>query len=842
MTTLPIDAIFPELCASLEQTPNAVVQAAPGAGKTTRVPLKLLDAPWRKGGRIIMLEPRRLAARAAALRMAQTLEEPVGKTVGYRIQLDHKTGPDTVIEVVTEGILTRRLQIDPSLDGVAAVIFDEFHERNLQADLGLAFCLDCQAGLREDLRILAMSATLDVAPVAKLMGSAPVITSAGRAFPVETCYLGKPPVDRFRDTFSPAVSSAVKQALVNETGSILVFLPGEGEIRRVETLLNESNLSDDVDVLPLFGALPQSLQDLAISPPPSGRRKVVLATAIAETSLTIEGIRVVVDGGLSRIPRFDHRSGMTRLFTEPVSLAGAAQRRGRAGRIEPGVCYRLWDQAGEGALRKFSQPEILNADLAPLALDLANWGIRDPDALSWLTPPPEAALARAQELLRQLRAIDDQDRITVHGREIAGLSMHPRLAHMVIEGAKFGWAENACNVAALLTDRDIARRDGGTPVPVDLTLRVSALKGERTSLSVNRNALGRTEALAKHWLKRAPQNESDGNALELSRDEQIGALVALAYPDRLAERRPGRDSRYRLSNGKGAVLPAEDGLRDAPYLAIASVSGDTRDARIRTAAPISAATIERLFGNDIRDGETAVWDGKTRSVIARRQKRLQALVLEDTPARNISDDQIVHALLDGIRDIGLECLPWSREAKELLLRVQCFHLATGTGPDLSESILLETLEEWLLPYLAGMRRLQHLKSLDLRAILQARLNWSELQKLDAQVPSHFTVPSGSSIRIDYTDPSAPVLPVKLQEMFGATETPSIFDGAIALNIHLLSPAGRPLQITRDLPAFWRNAYLQVRAEMKGRYPRHPWPDNPLAAAPTRHTKNRIREK
>ena len=839
---LPIDAILPELCASLEQTPNAVVQAAPGAGKTTRIPLKLLDAPWREGGRIIMLEPRRLAARAAARRMVQTLGEPVGKTVGYRVQLDNKTGPDTVIEVVTEGILTRRLQSDPSLDGVAAVIFDEFHERNLQADLGLALCLDCQAGLREDLRILAMSATLDVAPVAELMGDAPVIASAGRAFPVETRYLGKPPVDRFRDTLSPAVSSAVKQALRDETGSILVFLPGEGEIRRVETLLNESNLPDDVDVLPLFGALPQSRQDLAVSPPPSGRRKVVLATAIAETSLTIEGIRVVIDGGRSRIPRFDPRSGMTRLFTEPVSLAGAAQRQGRAGRIEPGVCYRLWDQAGEGAFRKFSQPEILDADLAPLALDLANWGIRDPDALNWLTPPPEAALARARDLLRQLRAMDDQDRITAHGREMAGLPMHPRLAHMVIEGAKSGWAENACNVAALLTDRDIARRDGSNPVPVDLTLRISALNGERTSLSVNRNALGRTGALAKHWLKRAPRNVRDGDAPELSPDEQIGALVALAYPDRVAERRPGRDSRYRLRNGKGAVLPAEDGLRDAPYLAIASVSGETRDARIRTAAPISAATIERLFGNDIRDGETAVWDGKSRSVIARRQKRLHALVLDDAPARNIPDDQIVHALLDGIRDIGLECLPWSREATEWLLRVRCFHLATGTGPDLSESVLLETLEEWLLPYLAGMSRLQHLKSLDLRAILQARLNWSELQKLDAQVPSHFTVPSGSSIRIDYTDPTAPVLPVKLQEMFGATETPSIVDGAIALNIHLLSPAGRPLQITRDLPAFWSNAYPQVKAEMKGRYPRHPWPDDPLAAAPTRHTKNRMKEK
>jgi ATP-dependent helicase HrpB len=842
MNKLPIDDILSKLCASLEHTPNAVVQAAPGAGKTTRIPLRLLDTPWRDGGKIIILEPRRLAARAAARRMAQTLDEPVGKTVGYRIQLDDTTGPDTLIEVVTEGILTRRLQSDPSLEGVAAVIFDEFHERNLQADLGLALCLDCQAGLRKNLRILVMSATLDVAPIAELMGDAPVISSVGRAFPVETRYLGKPPVNHFRDNLCPAVSSALKQALRDEPGSILVFLPGEGEIRRVENLLNESSLPGDVDVLPLYGALSQNQQDQAISPAPSRRRKIVLATAIAETSLTIEGIRMVVDGGQSRNPKFDPQSGMTRLFTEPVSLAGATQRQGRAGRLEPGICYRLWDKAGEGALKQFPQPEILDADLAPLALDLANWGIHDPDALNWLTPPPKAPLDQGQDLLRLLQAIDDQSRITTHGREMAKLPMHPRLAHMVIKGAKLGWADIACNVAALLTDKDIAQRDGRNPVVVDLTLRVSALKGEQTSLPMNRNALSRTRALAKQWLRRAPKKTRHDPAWDLSQDEQIGALVALAYPDRIAERRSGEESRYRLSNGKGALLPAEDALRDTPYLAIALVSGETRDARIRIAAPISAATIEHLFENEIWEGETATWDSQSRSVIARRQKRLNALVLNDSPAKNIPGEHILDALIDGIRDIGLDCLPWSEEARGWRRRVLCFHLETAIGPDLSDSTLLETLEEWLLPYLAGMSRLQHLKTLDMLAILKNQLDWSAMRTMDKQVPSHFTVPSGSSIQIDYTNPTAPVLPVKLQEMFGETKTPSIINGAIVLTIHLMSPAGRPLQITQDLQAFWSNTYPQVKSEMKGRYPKHPWPENPLTAVPTRHAKNRKNQK
>lgn len=838
MTELPIDGILPDLCASLEHSPNAVVQAAPGAGKTTRVPLRLLEAPWRKGGRIVMLEPRRLAARAAAGFMARSLGEAVGETVGYRIQLDDRTGPDTIVEVVTEGILTRRLQRDPSLEGVAAVIFDEFHERNLQSDLGLALCLDCQAGLREDLRIVAMSATLDVAPVAEIMGNAPVFASAGRAFPVETRYLGKSPADRFRDTLCPAVSSAVKQALREETGSILVFLPGEGEIRRVEALLKDSPLPGDPDVLPLYGALSQKEQDKAVAPVPSGRRKVVLATSIAETSLTIEGIRVVVDGGQSRSPRFDPQSGMTRLFTEPVSLAGAAQREGRAGRTEPGVCYRLWDKAGEGAFRPFPQPEILEADLAPLALDLANWGIRDPGSLQWLTPPPRAALEQGRDLLRLLGALDRDAKITAHGREMAALPMHPRLAHMVIRGAEFGWTDTACTVAALLTDRDIAQRDGPDPLPVDLTLRAGAVNGERTSLPLNRNSLGRTRALAKQWMSRIPVKARHDPSPDLSPDERIGALAALAYPDRIAERRPGGDPRYRMSNGKGAVLPEGDALRDMPFLAIAQVGGDARDARIRIAAPVSAATIERLFGTEIREEETAAWDGQARAVVARRQRRLAALVLEDMPARNIPDDRIAGALIEGIRDMGLDCLPWSPEATRWRQRAQCFREATADGPDFSDETLLATLEHWLLPYLGGMRRPEHLKSLDLLAILKGQMDWPTLQTLEQQVPDRITVPSGSSIRIDYSDPASPVLPVKLQEMFGATETPRILDGAVALQIHLLSPAGRALQITRDLKAFWNNTYPQVKAEMKGRYPKHPWPDDPLEAAPTRHTKNR----
>jgi ATP-dependent helicase HrpB len=842
MSLLPIDDILPQLMSSLKDTPNVVLQASPGAGKTTRIPLALLDASWRKGGKIIMLEPRRLATRAAARRMAQTLNEHVGETVGYRIQLDSKVGPNTVIEVVTEGILTRRLQRDPSLEGVAVVIFDEFHERSLQADLGLALCLDCQVGLREDLRILVMSATLDVEPVAALMGDAPIIASQGRKFSVETHYLGPPVVNRFKDQFCPAVASAIKQALRVETGGILAFLPGEGEIHQVEKLLNEASLPSTVCVFSLFGALPLNQQDQAIAPAVSGQRKIVLASAIAETSLTIEGVRVVVDGGLMRLPRFDPASGMTRLITEPVSLAAAAQRQGRAGRLEPGICYRLWDKAAEGAYKKFNQPEILDADLAPLALDLASWGIHDPQTLRWLSIPPRALLAQGQNLLELLGALDDQGRITTHGRSMASLPMHPRLANMVIRGAKFGWVETASNVAALLTDRDIAQRDGPGGVFVDLNLRIAALMGETTSLRTNKRALSKTKALAKEWLKRAPKQTNTGAGFKISTEEIVGALVALAYPDRIAGCRQGGDLRYRLANGRGACLSSEDSLLRSPFIAIALMSGDSRDARIWLAAPLSGATIENLFEGQIFEKETAVWDNQSQTVLARKQKCLQKLVLSDAPARTIPKVQIADALLDGIRDIGLNCLPWTKEALAWQCRVNCLYQLTGQGKNFSDDALFDTMEDWLRPYLAGKSRLAHLKSLDMLMILKSKLDWSAQQRIKRQVPSHITVPSGSRIRIDYSNPAAPILPVKLQEMFGVIETPCIIDGRLALTIHLLSPAGHPLQITQDLLAFWDNTYPDVKAKMRGRYPKHPWPHDPLSATGTPFTKNKMAKK
>lgn len=848
MNSLPIDHILPNLLKALETNTSVVLQAPPGAGKTTRVPLALLEAPWRKGGKILMLEPRRLAARSAAARMSETLGENVGDRVGYRVQLDSKVGKNTLIEVVTEGILTRRLQRDPELEGVAAVIFDEFHERSLNADLGLALCLDVQAGLREDLRVLVMSATLDAGAVAAIMDEAPVITSEGRSYPVDIKYLGDPlktsqrgrSNSSFMDTLSPAIVSAVHLALKEEAGNILVFLPGEGEIRRVEKRLIGSALPKNVAVMPLYGALPQSKQDQALRPTPPSQRKIVLATSIAETSLTIEGIRIVIDGGQSREPRFDPQSGMTRLVTEAVSLASATQRTGRAGRLEPGVCYRLWDKAGEGAYRQYRLPEIANADLAPVALDLASWGLRDANSIKWLTPPPEAPLSQARALLHRLGALDQDGSITPHGREMAMLPMHPRLAHMVLEGAKRGWSETACALAALLSERDIAMRQQGEQASVDLNLRLAAFRGEKTSLAVDTNALNRARVLAKHWLKRMPKPTKKNHSL--TNEDVTGALVAFAYPDRLAGRRKGGEPRYHQSNGKGAVLAKEDGLRDAPFLAVAEVTGENRDARIRTAAPISLACIELLFQEQITNEQTAVWDRQSRCVIARKQQKLQALVLTDVPADTLPKAQISQALCQGIGDLGLDCLPWTPEARQWCQRVRCLYQNTGKGPNLSELALRETLETWLLPYLNKMTRIDHLKSIDLLSTLKTHLNWSEQQDLDKTVPSHFTVASGSKIAIDYTNAAAPVLPVKLQEMFGTTETPSIIGGSLALTIHLLSPARHPLQITQDLAAFWKSSYPQVKSEMKGRYPKHPWPDDPLSAVPSRHTKNRMSRK
>ncbi|WP_259780617.1 ATP-dependent helicase HrpB [Aestuariispira ectoiniformans] len=835
MNRLPIDEILPDLCTTLAAAPNAVLQAPPGAGKTTKVPLALLDQDWLQGRKIVMLEPRRLATRAAAHRMAQLLGEKTGETVGYRMQLDSKVGPNTKIEVVTEGILTRRLQRDPELADVACVIFDEFHERSLQADLGLALTLDCQAGLRDDLRILVMSATLDADPVAKLLDDAPLLTSEGRAFPVETRYLPQPDRTRIDDS----MVQAVRQALNEESGSILAFLPGEGEIRRVADRLESGNLPGNVTVAPLYGALPQTEQDKAIAPTPEGQRKVVLATSIAETSLTIDGIRVVIDSGQARVPRFDPNSGLTRLETVPVSMAAADQRRGRAGRLEPGVCYRLWNKAAEGGMPRFARPEIEEADLTPLTLDLANWGVIDVTSLSWMTTPPPAGISQAQGLLRDLGTLDKDNRITAHGKQLARLPMHPRLAHMVVTGAEHGLGKLAVEVAALLSERDILQRRGPEALPVDMRLRVRALHGERIAENTHRGSLSRAKALAKQWarsLKHAPQGK-----LDIIEEDEIGLLLAFAYPDRIGQRRPGKDARYRMAGGKGAVLDNDDPLAGEAFLALAEMAGKTREGRVRLAAPLSKATLETIFADRLVSGEMAAWDSRQKQVAARRQTRLGALVLSDAPAKDVSPDQISAALLDGIRETGPHCLTWSKEALALRGRVACLRHAEGedsTWPDWSDDALLDTMEDWLLPYLSGKSRLDQMAELNLKEILLAGLDWNDQQRLDQLAPTHWTVSSGSNIRIDYSTPEAPVLPVKLQEMFGATETPAIANGRVALVLHLLSPAGRPLQVTQDLPAFWAGSYTHVKAEMKGRYPKHPWPDDPMAAAPTRHTKKR----
>lgn len=797
---LPIDPILPALADALANGQSAVLQAPPGAGKTTRVPLALLDAPWLQGRRIIMLEPRRLAARAAAARMAATLGEKPGETIGYRVRLDSRIGPRTRIEVVTEGVLIRQLQADPGLEGVGAVLFDEFHERSLDGDLGLALALDAQGALRDDLRLLVMSATLDGEPVARLLGGAPILTSEGRAFPVETRYM--PGEGRIE----PLMAAACRTALAEETGDILAFLPGTAEIRRTASLL--SGLPTEIHVAPLYGDLEQAAQDRAIAPSPAGKRKIVLATSIAETSLTIEGVRVVIDSGLSRQPRFDPRTGMSRLATVRASLASAEQRRGRAGRLAPGVCYRLWDKAAEGALPRFSPPEMLVADLAPLALDLAAWGVADPAQLAWLDPPPAAPMAQARELLTGLGALDESGTITRHGRALAALPMHPRLAHMVTLGAERGEGSLACLLAALLGERDPMKGAGA-----DITARIEA-PGEQVR---------RTAALYAKRLGVAGRGDRHGRP---------GGLLALAYPDRIGQRR-GAQGQYRLANGRGAVLAAGDPLAASDLLAVAELDGGEREARIYLAAPLDQAELEDLFRDRIEIVEEVEWDRTARRVSARRVRRLGALVLSSEPVARPSPARVAEALLSAIR-ADPDLLPWSDAARELQARVGFLRRVRGESwPDLSDGALVETLEQWLAPRLEGIR---DPAALDLASILRDRLAWNEQRALDAEAPTHLTVPTGMSRRLDYRAGDVPVLAVRLQEMFGQLESPSV--AGIPVLLHLLSPAGRPLQVTRDLKSFWAGSYKAVRADMRGQYPKHPWPEDPASAMPTSRAKPR----
>ncbi|WP_395661092.1 ATP-dependent helicase HrpB [Aestuariivirga sp.] len=803
----PVDQIIPRLSDALGSGPAALLVAEPGAGKTTRVPLKLLDQAWLKGQKIVMLEPRRLAARNAAHRMAETLGEEVGETVGYTVRLERRVSNRTRIEVVTEGILTRRLQQDPELAGTGLVIFDEFHERSLDADLGLALTLDIQRGLRDDLKILVMSATLDAARVAAHLGDAPVIDAPGRVFPVETRYGDKAQ----RQTISADALRAVHRALDETEKSILVFLPGEAEIRRTEDALNAAGLPRNTVVRPLYGAMSFAEQDAAIRPSPVGERKVVLATTIAETSLTIDGIGAVIDTGFKRVPRFDPASGMTALETVRVSLASADQRRGRAGRLGPGIGYRLWPEAETRALKPHDEPEIFVADLAPLVLELAAWGVTEPKSLPWLDPPPAAPYAQAQDLLKRLEALDAENKITPMGKQMVRLPLHPRLAHMVVKGR----SALAADLAAMLSERDGLPRDVG----VDITARLSHLRG---------GARDRIRQTAKQIRQIA------GIAADEDSGISPGALIAFAFPDRIAQRRGG-DRRYRLSGGGGAVLPEHDALVTQDFLAVATTDGAAGDQKIFLAAPLSLKEIEEHFKHQIESRDGVFWDSRTRAVSASKSRRLGALVLEEKPSTNADPTLIAEAMTEGVREMGLACLPWTEGSKILRARAMFLRrLFPEEGwPDLSDEALLANLSEWLTPYLAGISRKAHLDRLDMHQIIQSMIPHELARKMDRLAPVRIEVPSGADVRIDYETEGDPVLRVRLQEMFGLARTPAIAEGRSPLRIELLSPAGRPLAVTQSLETFWTNGYPSVRSDMRGRYPKHAWPEDPLNAAPVK---------
>ena len=827
--SLPIDAALPELTAALRARNVAVLVAPPGAGKTTRVPLVLAGEDWAAEKKILVLAPRRLAARAAAARMAATLGETVGATVGYRVRFASQVSRATRIEVVTEGVFTRLILDDPVLTGIAAVIFDEFHERSLDADLGLALARDVQQGLREDLKLLVMSATLDGARVGELLGNAPVIESAGRAFPVETRYVG-------RDARTPIerqVTDAVLRSLRADAGSLLVFLPGAAEIRRTEASVRERIADPDIDVVALYGALDADIQDRAIAPAPPGRRKVVLATSIAETSLTIEGVRVVIDSGLARVPRYEPDVGLTRLETVRVSRASADQRRGRAGRTQPGVCYRLWDEPQTAALEPAHQPEILAADLSSFVLDLASWGVADPASLAFLDPPPAPALAEAKTLLLALGAVDRDGRITDEGRRLRRLPLPPRLARMVVDAAGLGEAGLAAEVAVILTERGLGGND------VDLAHRIDGLRRDRSQRARDARAVAtRWASIAEDTLsppgrpQRATSEQRDG------KEPSVGSLLALAYPERIAKAR-GAGGAFLLANGRGASIDPASALARAPFLAVAEVAGTAAQGRIVLAAELAGSEIEAQLSDRIESREEVIFDAATGSLRARRQRRLGAIVLADQPLPVVPTEETARILADALVRLGIDRLPWTKALQQWRDRVDFLRRAHGDEwPDLSDAALAASATDWLVPALAGKTALSALHSDELAEAVHGLVPWSLRRRLDAEAPTHFCAPSGSVVPIDYAAEEGPKLSIRVQELFGLDRHPTIAAGRVALVVELLSPAQRPVQVTRDLPGFWRGSYGAVKAEMKGRYPRHPWPDDPLAAVPTRRAKPR----
>ncbi len=821
-----------------------VLQAPPGAGKTTRVPLALLQEPWLAGRSILILEPRRLAARAACARMAYLLGETAGQTVGYRIRFEAKVSASTRIEVLTEGILTRRLQTDPELKNTGLVIFDEFHERHLHADLALALCLDSQKALRGDLKILVMSATLDGASVSKLLNDAPIVTSHGRSYPVDIRYLPRDPEGPLAQTVCDYVVSALDQ----HEGDVLAFLPGAWEIRRTQELL-QNRLGHRVEVFPLYGDLPWEAQDRAIQPS-TGRRKVVLATPIAETSLTIEGIRVVVDGGFARVPQFDPRSGLSRLTTVRVSRASSEQRAGRAGRMAPGVCYRLWSETTQKGLIPQTLPEMRSADLAPLALELAAWGVRDVNSLSWLDPPPEAAFTQARELLVELDAIDAEGRVTETGRAMAHLPLHPRLAHMLFAAEQLDLGTLACDVAALVSERDIFTGDARRSA--DFTQRIEALRAFRRqgragaqSHQADANACTRVNQAAQQFRRLLGATNSVQKKSPLphgrrgeSQGEEVGLLLALAYPDRVALARAPGDTRYLLASGRGARLPESEMRLRQPCIVAASLDAGDTEGLIYSAAPLEVDMLRKHLASHIRREDVVRWDVRAQSVVARREERFGALVLDGKPLTKSDPEKIRAAMLEGVRRLGIEALPWTREAREWQTRVLSLRqwLPGENWPDVSDASLEATLDDWLGPYLDGITRREYLARLDLLTILKTRLDWDSGRRLEEGAPTHLEVPSGSKRRLEYVPGESPALKVKLQEMFGLADTPRVAWGKVPVTLHLLSPAQRPIQVTQDLRGFWERTYPEVKKELKGRYPKHPWPDDPWRAQPTARAK------
>ena len=789
--------------------------APPGAGKTTVVPLALMDEPWARGGKLLVLEPRRLAARAAAERMASTLGEKAGETVGYRVRMQSKVSARTRVEVVTEGVFTRMILDDPSLDGVAAVLLDEFHERSLDADLGLAFALQTQAILRPELRLVVMSATLDAVPVARLLDGAPVIESQGRMFPIETRYLGRDP----RAHMEEQVARAAMKALAEEGGSLLVFLPGQGEIRRVERLLAERIRDPSVDLAPLYGALDFSEQTRAIAPASAGRRKVVLATSIAETSLTIQGVRVVIDCGLSRVPRFDPSSGLTRLETVRVTRSAADQRRGRAGRIEPGVCYRLWDEAETRSLIPYARPEILETDLSGLALDLARWGARDPSELAFLDPPPAAAFKEARALLERLEALDAEGNLTPHGQALSRLPLPPRLAHMLVKGAEAGAAERAAAVAVVLTERGL----GGTDV--DLRHRLESLGRDRSPRA--RDA----RVLAERWARAAGGKTAGAAGI----DDAL--LLAEAYPERIAKAR-GKLGEFLLASGRGVFLEPTDALAREPWLAVGELGGGAARDRILLAAPLEEAALRAEFTDRITSEEVIETEpgGRLR---AKRRLKLGALTVEERLLDKLPEGAMARALLGQVRQKGMSSLPWSAAAEGLRARVAFLRgVEPEIWPDLSDEALLASAEGWLLPLLDGRSALKQVDPSALSSALEALVGWDALRRLDREAPVRWATPAGSNLLVDYAAEGGPRLEARVQELYGLAVHPTLAGGRIPLTLALTSPAHRPIQVTKDLPGFWKGSWKDVRAEMRGRYPKHVWPEDPAAAAPTTRAKPR----